>query len=306
VVFLDNSGTVLDIYAAENPLQFRLMQWRDELLIRRNYFDDSHHLKTAELELANAFLSDEPVTFTIIAGPNATVAYRNGQKAGTSSRLELSCADFAGQLLLGEAPTQDNPWRGKVFELELFRGNGTDGQSPSGLATPAVDSTLLLAQRAVIADRDPFAGYTFREGSGQTAHNSVAAGPDLHIPEIFVVLHKQLLLAPWKELEDKLTVRDIAINIVGFMPFGFLVFAYFYLQRRWPHAAVLTVFAGFAISATIEVLQAYIPSRTSGVLDIITNTLGTGLGVWLFHWRPLQVFASKLRFYELPEKAAQE
>ena len=99
------------------------MQWHDVLLIRRDYMDASHQLKTAEMDLNNAFLGDEPATFTIIASPELVVVLRNGQKAGTSSKLGLSCADFAGQLLLGEAPIQDNPWQRENFRPGILPQN---------------------------------------------------------------------------------------------------------------------------------------------------------------------------------------
>jgi hypothetical protein len=50
----------------------------------------------------------------------------------------------------------------------------------------------------------------------------------------------------------------------GPMPVGFCFAAYFSSIKRWQHPVVAAVFLGFVLSLTIEVLQAFLPTRNSG------------------------------------------
>jgi glycopeptide antibiotics resistance protein len=76
-------------------------------------------------------------------------------------------------------------------------------------------------------------------------------------------------------------VKDILLNVGGFVPLGFVVCAYLALGRSRGKAISFTIFAAGMLSIAIEVLQAYIPRRVSGTTDIITNTLGATLGAAL-------------------------
>lgn len=274
-----NGGIILGFYTRDNPLQFRLMQYNDELLIRKDYRDERHRLKTIELELEHALVKGQPVTFTITAGPGGATAYRNGALAGTSPNMRLSCADFSGQLVLGNSPIAEDSWRGSLLNVAVYNQSLTAMQVAHHYQLPSNDPSQ-FAQDSVSDHK--IAEYGFTEGSGKIIHNSAGAAPDLRMPEGFRTLHRQFLIWPWEETSDKLELRDIAINIFGFVPFGSLVFAYFRLTRGSPRALLFTVLSGFAVSFTIEVLQTFIPGRGSGMLDIFTNTFGTFLGAWLF------------------------
>lgn len=69
---------------------------------------------------------------------------------------------------------------------------------------------------------------------------------------------------------------DVFINLVIYMPFGFLaahLFAGTALSR-----AVITTLLGGLLSAGLEMGQTYLPGRFTSLSDIILNTLGTLLG----------------------------
>jgi len=76
---------------------------------------------------------------------------------------------------------------------------------------------------------------------------------------------------------------DIAVNILGFMPFGFIVYSYRRLAKPGGRGRnlVWAVCAGATISLAIELTQAWLPNRTSSINDLFTNTLGTFLGALL-------------------------
>jgi glycopeptide antibiotics resistance protein len=73
---------------------------------------------------------------------------------------------------------------------------------------------------------------------------------------------------------------DIAINILGFMPFGFIVYCHRRLvkpdDRVWN--VVWAVCAGAMISLAIELTQVWLPNRDSSATDLFCNTLGTFFG----------------------------
>jgi len=76
---------------------------------------------------------------------------------------------------------------------------------------------------------------------------------------------------------------DFFLNVLLFVPFGFGVSAQACKRggSRWT-SLLLALLAGAGVSYAVEVLQFYIPARGSGWEDVISNTMGSAAGFFLF------------------------
>jgi hypothetical protein len=127
---------------------------------------------------------------------------------------------------------------------------------------------------------------------------------DLVIPEQFAPYERVYLRwdLDWERISSNRV--DVLINIIGFIPFGILMFWELVKRnaglsglsrlsslsgheaekrrvldkKRLAYMVFLTVVAGFVVSFAIEYLQAYLPSRDSSLRDLVTNVLGTFIG----------------------------
>lgn len=87
------------------------------------------------------------------------------------------------------------------------------------------------------------------------------------------------LAAPWPQY---LTGFDVAVNVLGYAPLGFLLALVFLRGGRTPwalsSALLAAVLVGAALSLCMETLQSYLPSRIPSNVDLALNILGTWLG----------------------------
>ncbi len=127
--------------------------------------------------------------------------------------------------------------------------------SPKRQRSSAAFLALLYTALIVYASLSPFAGWR--------------AAPDL---PYFGFAHM-----PWRQWW---TQFDLISNLLGYMPFGALLFG---AQVRAGHgalrAAVITVVAGTFLSLCMESLQNYLPQRVPSTVDWLMNAGGTVLGV---------------------------
>lgn len=71
---------------------------------------------------------------------------------------------------------------------------------------------------------------------------------------------------------------DVAINVLGYAPLGFLLTMSALRSRRVVWAITLATLFGGVLSLSMETLQSFLPSRVPSNVDLALNTLGAWLG----------------------------
>lgn len=285
-----DSNNIIAFSTPQYPVQFAVAQSGDDLFVRHAVPDGQHRVGSAYIALDHVFRKDNKLLITITSGRQGAAVYLNGVLVKTSPQFALTSNDFTGELVFGNSPVQNNTWGGQLWGLGIFDRDLTAAQVLQHYDAWTKDQGVEL-----IGEESTRALYLFNEHIGRVVHNQIASEPDLYIPEHYFVLHPKILEPPWKEFEPNWTFgRDVVLNVVAFIPLGFFFCAYF-SSAGWINRPVLfTIILGGAVSLTIEILQAYLPTRDSGMTDIITNTSGTALGTGLYIWLAKQTWLGRL------------
>ena len=142
--------------------------------------------------------------------------------------------------------------------------------------------------------------YLLDDVPGQQAFNRMGDTRYLIIPAKVQILKKEILSLPWDHMRWAVFWKDAGVNFWGFVPLGFFLsalmvdFGRINARRNYLYGVGLC----FILSLGIELTQAWIPSRSSQLLDLVLNTLGGVAGIVLqrLHWhrrekqrRPLSI-----------------
>ncbi len=277
---VDSGGMILTFYWSANGLApFSARQYpRGGLVLERE--SQSHFAKKTATYVGDVFKSLKPVFVTITSGKAGAATYVDGILVKNFPSFTFSRGDLTGQLIIGNAASTTYTWSGQFKGLAVYDRELTAGEVSQHYVNWTENRQADLAKSGGVV-----ALYLFNEGTGSVVRNQVGPAPDLLIPERFLVVHKWFLEPFWKEFHLVWSYwKDVGINVGGFIPLGFFFCWYLSLVRRIKRPALVTIVLGFLVSLTIEVLQAFLPTRDSGTTDLMTNTFGTALGVILYSW----------------------
>jgi VanZ family protein len=284
-----SKSTILSFDGSAHPGEpFSLHQKGDAVAIRRNNVDPQGVSRTALFFAPRVFQEKKPVFVTVVLNSQQTSVYLNGVLAKVFPH-SMTWNDLTGRLVLANSPSSNDSWPGRILGLAMYPRELTAAQIDADYA-----SWMALGKSVQAAEGGASALYLFAERGGLVAHNNLDPATDLEIPRHYFVLHPGFMVAPRREYHPTWSYwQDVGANIAGFAPFGFCVFAYLSLMRVIKHPGATTVLLGLLTSLTIELMQAFLPTRSSGMTDLITNTLGTAIGVMICRCSIAQMLLAK-------------
>jgi hypothetical protein len=281
-------AAIFDIWDAKGKRHVELCQWDSSLMViksRSRYFKDAHS------KLCKSMSPLQQYFITITSSRNGgTDLYINGVNVRSTHSFDLCDSGVSlGRLVLGNSSSAQNPWQSDISAFSIYSRvfNGNE----------VLDRYLWWTKNHSIPQPEiSTAAYSFDEHKGHIALDLSGRSCTINIPSVFFIPQKQVFIPLWEDFRlDMDLFIDYAVNIVGFIPFG-----YFFCALLWSiggfvrrNCWLITLVAGSAISLFFEIAQIFIPTRISQLSDLILNITGTLLGIYAFSYYSKRKIKSK-------------
>lgn len=262
--------------------QLLLGQWRSWIIVMNG--DDYNHKRRVKRIAVKAVSPDPAIQFiTITTGRYGTNVYLDGElvKSKNDLTLQIPYGDKA-RLTLGNSLYGRHSWRGDIYGFALYNHILTEQDTALHFKRWSQDRSFSFAKFG-----KPSVLYCFDEKEGTRVSDQAGGDHHLNIPLRMPILKKVFLSSPWRGVNiNKNGIEDIVLNLVGFIPLGFVfstTLAGFggAFQKK---AVYITLFLCVLVSLVIEIAQAWMPSRSSSQLDLMCNTAGSLIGIYMTQW----------------------
>ncbi|MEZ5276344.1 MAG: VanZ family protein [Opitutaceae bacterium] len=279
----DGFAAIAVLHNGDNASQWYLGQWQHHLVLL-NGDDYDHKRRLPRISADTAKFPSGRLHLRITSDSAGSTFSVNGERIDHRPDF-IQTVPVRGRLTLGNAPDGKHPWNGTLHHFALYRkslgpdqpGSLTNPAPPNGSAPAGQPATPWLfyqfdSETATAVDR--------RQVPDQSG-NAI----NLEFPLATAFLTREFLgpgtVAPFTA---EITSKDGILNFFGFIPLGWIVARLIGSRTIRPGTftvMAMTTGAGFALSFGIEFLQTWMPTRSSSLLDLVLNTVGTLAGAIL-------------------------
>lgn len=280
----DSLAQILTLYDGGRRQFFTLAQWKSSLILRTAAQGNDLHRNFRELAAPDLLLRSISRFLTVTSQNGNTSIYADGRRVKSSRDFPLLSAgsSASGEFIIGNSPTGNSPWEGELLFLAAYDRELSAEEVLKRFQDWAANGTPTWS-----SEKAPALLYRFDEREGTSSRNHSDHRYNISIPATFEVLDKIVLRTPWQEAHfGRSFVRDVVVNILGFLPFGIFFAAWLGKDKGLPRKSNVFFVAalGGGISLAIELTQVYLPDRTSSLTDVICNIFGAILGAFLSRW----------------------
>ena len=183
-----------------------------------------------------------------------------------------------GRLLIGCTPTGKCCWQGELtyLSVQAWRQPPPENARTERPGQQQYMKTGNTAEAAVAS-----ATFNFASIKNGVVRERTDNGWNLTIPRYFRIFRHEILT--FSKASGKLlhSASDILVNFFGFIPLGFCLSLFLGGKRKAVQVLFPVLITALTISLTIELLQVFIPTRSSQLADVLLNGAGACAGAAL-------------------------
>jgi len=285
IVTPENTGkkgfrSILMMHGEDDRHQLVIWQYGSAVIVM-NGDDYDYSKKWPRVSAIGVLTPGEAFFITITSGTSGTQLFINGTLAKENKNWKLTIPDNGKKLrlILGNSVYGKHGWPGEIYGVELH-----GGASPPERVKRDYDRWLRQGHFSPDLTDDLQFHYSFGNCEGRLIPDQTGRNQSLQLPSRLVMLKKAFLSSPSHNFHPNQSFFiDVLLNLCGFIPLGAVAYCWLgrskLVSKRYEVLVIVTFC--FLLSLCMEMVQAWLPGRTSSSLDLILNTLGAWLGILL-------------------------
>lgn len=261
---------------------FTLAQSKDKLVVRVRTEATDPNGENPHVEVPGIFEANKICHIVFTYDFVRECVYINGKRHECYNTLKgnFSNWDSSFKLLIGNEAFGGRPWFGEIYFAAIYD-RALDSGEIQKRYKAGLSENNSSNKNANISNSVPVACYLFNEKEGAEL-NDTGGSPykiTLNIPENIAAKDTILGISSITVLKRNINAKDLILNILGFIPLGFLMHSLVKLKFQSGKTIFFILIFGLSISLGCEILQHYLPTRNSSIVDILTNLAGLGIGM---------------------------